>query len=83
MAALAAARAELLLPSEPGNLESEDPLTKTKFFKQTEIVEAVDVQTGANVRCPMLQRTQETLGALRKWPEQCAKGSGHACRDST
>jgi hypothetical protein len=48
-AAVAAARSELLLPSEPGHLESEDPLLKTKYFKQTEIVEAVDVQTAANV----------------------------------
>lgn len=47
-AAVAAARSELLLPSEPGHLESEDPLLKTKYFKQTEIVEAVDVQTAAN-----------------------------------
>jgi len=47
-ASIEAVRAKLLLPTEPGFLASEDPLLRTKHFKQTEIVNAVDVQTATN-----------------------------------
>jgi hypothetical protein len=73
--AYAAARAEILLPEEPGFLEPEG-MERTYKFTQKELRKSVDVSAARKVRC-MTQQAQ--LWPACTWPQTIGHKQGTAC----